>query len=201
MRNRTNIPVDGCGHEVSSLEALRAIQTRPLTDGFRLFPTYLHPMLGYVLPSRRKLQKCTKRIHEFLVPMINERRQRQAEGEELDGDIITWMMELANDREYPAENIAQRYIYTIIGSMHTVTAAVVDTIYDLCERPEYLEPLRQEVADVLKHTDGWKRETGNKMLMMDSFMKEVQRLNPPSARMLVIFLYLLIVPHSPTRSI
>jgi hypothetical protein len=56
----------------------------------------------------------------------------------LDEDIITWMMELANDDEYPAENIAQRYIYTIIGSMHTVTAAVADTIYDLCDKQDYI---------------------------------------------------------------
>jgi cytochrome P450 len=128
--------------------------------------------------------RYTKRIHGFLVLLINERRQRQAKGEKLDEYIMTWMMELANDAEYPAENIAQRYIYTIIGSMHTVTAAVVNTVYDLCERPDYVEPLRQEVAQVLEETDGWQKETANQMLRMDSFLKEVQRMNPPSARML-----------------
>jgi cytochrome P450 len=113
---------------------------------------------------------------------VNERRQRQARGEELDEDIITWMMELANDDEYPAENIAHRYIYTIIGTMHTVTAAVVDTIYDLCDKQDYIKPLREEVLQAMKEEGGWTKGTGNKMLMMDSFMKEVQRVNPPSAR-------------------
>jgi hypothetical protein len=67
--------------------------------------------------------------------------------------------------------------------MHTVTAAVLDMVYDLCEHREYLEPLRQEVTDVLEENDGWKKETANQMFMMDSSMKEVQRLNTPSARM------------------
>ena len=98
----------------------------------------MHPVVGALLPSRRNLQRCTKRIHEFLVPLVNDRRQRQARGDELEEDIITWMMELANDDEYPAENIGQRYIYTIIGSMHTVTAAVVNTIYDLCDKQAYI---------------------------------------------------------------
>jgi cytochrome P450 len=92
------------------------------------------------------------------------------------------MMELANESESPAENLAQRYIYTIIGSMHTVTAAVVDTVYDLCGRREYIEPLREETEQVLLEDGGWGKGTTNKMLKMDSFMKEVQRVHPPSAR-------------------
>jgi Cytochrome P450 len=118
----------------------------------------------------------------MLIPVINERRKILAEGGTLDEDIITWMMELANEKEYPAENLAQRYIYTIIGSMHTVTAAVVDTIYDLCARPEYIPELREEVEQVLAEDGGWQKSTTNKMQKMDSFMKEVQRVNPPSAR-------------------
>jgi ent-kaurene oxidase len=152
-----------------------------------MFPAYLHSLVAFCLPSRRRLQRYTERIHQFLVPMIEDRRKRQAQGEVLDGDIITWMMELANDNEYPAANIAQRYIYTIIGSMHTVTAAVVDTIYDLCARPEYIEPLREEALGVLKTSGGWQKETSSRLLMMDSFMKEVQRVNPPSARTFSLF--------------
>lgn len=142
----------------------------------------MHPLIAAVLPSRRNLILYTKRIHEFLVPLINQRRLQQTQGKVLDEDIVTWMMELANDHEYPAENIAQRYIYTIIGSMHTVTGAVIDTIYDLCARPEYIDPLRQEVSQALSEEGGWQKGTGNRMLMMDTFMKEVQRINPPSAR-------------------
>lgn len=102
-------------------------------------------------------------------------------------------MELANDDEHPAGNIAQRYIYTIIGSIHTVTGAVIDTIYDLCARPEYIEPLRGEVLQALEEEGGWKNGTGSRMLMMDSFMKEVQRVNPPSARELPSYLIALLI--------
>ena len=76
-------------------------------------------------------------------------------------DVITWMMELASENESPAENLAQRYIYTIISSMHTVTAAVVDTVYDLCARPEYIEPLREEIAQVLLEDSEWLGQRNN----------------------------------------
>ena len=150
----------------------------------RLFPSFLHPLISIFLPSRWRLQKCMQRIHALLIPVINKRRQRElADGElyEKSEDLIQWMMDLANEEEAPSNKLATRYVYTIIGSMHTVTSAIKDTLYDICERPEYLEPLREELERVLEEDNGWRKGTAAKMQRMDSFMKEVQRLNPPSA--------------------
>lgn len=150
----------------------------------RLFPPSLHRIISICLPSRWRLQKCMRRIHTLLIPVINERREEEAtkgESYEKPADVIQWMMDLANEKESPPENLATRYVYTIIGSMHTVTSAIKDTLYDICARPEYLKPLREELEHVLKEDEGWQKATATKMRRLDSFMKEVQRLNPPSA--------------------
>lgn len=97
-------------------------------------------------------------------------------------DIIQWMMDLANEQETDAANLASRYVYTILGSMHTVRSAIIDTLYDICAHPEYLQPLRDEIGQALREDGHWQKGTAAKLLKTDSFMKEVQRLNPPSAR-------------------
>ena len=124
------------------------------------------------------------RIHSLLIPVINKRREKEAtmdESYEKPTDVIQWMMDLANEKESPAENLATRYVYTIIGSMHTVTSAIKDTLYDICARPEYVDPLREELEHVLREDSGWQKGTAAKMQRLDRVMKEVPRLNPPSA--------------------
>lgn len=150
----------------------------------RVFPPSLHRIISIFLPSRWRLQQCMQRIHNLLIPVINQRRENEAaKGEtyEKPADVIQWMMDLANETESPPDNLATRYVYTIIGSMHTVTSAIKDTLYDICARPEYVQPLREELEHVLQEDEGWKKGTASKTRKLDSVMKEVQRLNPPSA--------------------
>lgn len=151
----------------------------------RLFPPILHPLVSKCLPSLRRLRRCMRRIHALLIPVLLERKRLEAEqgdSYERPDDVIQWMMDLADEKEAELDNLATRYVYTIIGSMHTVTSAIKDTLYDICARPEYVKPLREELEQVLKEDHGWKKSTAAKMQKTDSFMKEVQRLNPPSAR-------------------
>ena len=148
----------------------------------RHLPPLLHPFLYVCIPSYWKLRKCTKRIHEYLVPLINERRRVEAAGSyKKPEDVLQWMMDLAKGKEREPEDLTNRYIFTIIGSMHTVTSAVVDSMYDLAGRPEYTLPLREELEIALHEDGGWERGTPAKLQKLDSFMKEVQRHNPPSA--------------------
>ena len=146
----------------------------------RLFPPSLHRIISIFLPSRWRMQNCMNRIHLLLIPVINEQATK-GESYEKPTDVIQWMMDLANEKELPPENLATRYVYTIIGSMHTVTSAIKDKLYDICARPEYVDPLREELGHVLKEDRGWQKGTAAKMQRLDSFMKEVQRLNPPCA--------------------
>lgn len=59
----------------------------------------------------------------------------------------------------------------------------VGTLYDLCERPEYIESLRTEAQAALKEDgDAWQFSTIKKLRKLDSFMKESMRYNQPDAR-------------------
>lgn len=69
-----------------------------------------------MLPMRRKIQQGLNRIRSFLVPLIEERRRREIEGEgyEKVEDVLQWMMDGAEGEEWEAENLATRYAFAVI---------------------------------------------------------------------------------------
>lgn len=47
-------------------------------------------------------------------------------------------------------------------------------LYEICTRPEYVQPLRDEVQEVVA-ADGWTKDAVGSMHRMDSFFREVHR--------------------------
>lgn len=162
----------------------------------RLFPLFLHPLIARLLPPYWRIRAIKARIVAIVPPMIRDRRRLQSasdESSEKPEDVIQWMMELAKGEESDAENIATRYIYAVLGSLFSVSGAIKDTLYEICARPEYVASLREEIGAVLAEDGGWKKGTPGKLPKLDSFMREVQRVNPPSARMFFLALCPLIL--------
>jgi cytochrome P450 len=70
-----------------------------------------------------------------------------------------------------------------LAAIHTTQMAVIHTLYDLCVHPEYLEPIREEIKEVLDGKGAvWDLDGFGRLWKLDSFMKESQRVNPPSLR-------------------
>lgn len=150
-----------------------------LAIALKVLPAFLQPILAPLLPMTKKLHRGLERVHAFLVPLIEERK-RLGEADEKPDDMIQWMLDAAeSEEELDTVNLATRYVYAVIGSLFTVSAALVDCVYDLVAYPEHLAPLREEVERVLKEDGGWQKGTAAKLELMDSFMKESQRVNPP----------------------
>ncbi len=68
--------------------------------------------------------------------------------------------------------IAKRVLTLTLASNHTATVALVETLYDLCAHPEYIEDLRLEVKQAVSGVDGWHKAALTKMCKLNSFMKE-----------------------------
>lgn len=139
-----------------------------------------------MLPSVRSLKKqMAFAKNELFVPMINGRRhsERYDPRYEKPDDFLQWMMDLADnprdaDPEFMAHNL---FVVMSLAFVHTSAMLMTYMIYDLAAMPEYLDPLREEVQKTFK--DGWANATQASLIsqhQMDSFMKEVQRFNPPA---------------------
>lgn len=91
-------------------------------------------------------------------------------------DAIGWMVEMADGKK--VDYVAAQLSLTV-AAIHATTEALTIALLDLATYPDLIPQLRQEVIDVLSD-GGWSKQTLYKMKLMDSFLKESQRLHPVS---------------------
>lgn len=63
------------------------------------------------------------------------------------------------------------------AAIFTTTDLICQVILDLAERPELLQALREEITSVIP-TKGWQKTSLYKLALLDSVLKESQRLKP-----------------------
>ncbi|KAI9659180.1 MAG: hypothetical protein M1831_003762 [Alyxoria varia] len=92
------------------------------------------------------------------------------------GDCIQWMLDaLPTDDEI---QITQRIIGLLFGAAHQLPMLVAFALYNLCKFPEYVEPLRHELAKAEPCELATSSDASTPLL--DSFLKETARLYPLS---------------------
>jgi ent-kaurene oxidase len=160
-------------------------------DGFvgaqriKRYPEFIKPLVACFIPEIRKIADHYAAAEAAAIPMLESRRRT---GEKA-MDLLYWMAEQAKDEEQDMKFLAGILLKVSFAAIHTSAAAPAQLLYDLCEHPEFIEPLREEVNNVIG-PDGLVDKAGfMKMAKMDSFMKESQRFNP-----------LLLSEHPPSKS-
>lgn len=78
------------------------------------------------------------------------------------------------------------YVHTQVHRTGTAQLTYNQGLYgalaELAQRPQYIQPLREEIESVLAEWGA--TVTGcDRMILLDSFLKECQRLHPPAAGM------------------
>lgn len=93
------------------------------------------------------------------------------------------MIELGSEIETKPKDLAHLEVVMSLASIHTSQMNAVHVLYDLAAIPGYIDVLRKEINEVIKQ-DGpwlsWEKSSFYKLKKLDSFMRESQRLNPPS---------------------
>ncbi|KAK5310324.1 hypothetical protein LTR93_012056 [Exophiala xenobiotica] len=145
------------------------------------YPSWLRPFMAYLTPEVIEVRKMIRHAQSILDPVIRARKQLESNpGYQKPNDMIQWVYDNMSPKQ-AANPLFQGHEQLIVAftAFHTTTSALVQTLYDLVARPEYIEPLRDEIRHVLSANDG--RLTNNSMEQLkklDSFMKESQRFNP-----------------------
>ncbi|CAN8104231.1 unnamed protein product [Discula destructiva] len=92
-------------------------------------------------------------------------------------DTVEWAEKAAGGLPYDAS--AVQLLFSM-AAMHTTTDLMTQVILDLAERPEVVTPLRAEIEQVLGEEGGWTKAALHKMRLLDSVLKECQRVKPAS---------------------
>ncbi|KAL4875194.1 cytochrome P450 [Aspergillus karnatakaensis] len=149
----------------------------------RRFPSWMRPVIAPLLPRYWAVRRGLATAKRIIGPLVHKRRVHQAAnpGSEKPVDLLQWMMDKANASDGRPGKLAHRQLILTLAAIHTTTASAAQAVYDLCAYPDYVDPLRREVLQAVAEDGGtYKKTTLTKMWELDSFIKESQRLNPPS---------------------
>jgi len=100
--------------------------------------------------------------------------------------MVRWMAESAKGPDRNPDVLAHNMLFMALAGVHTSSAEATHVLLDPCARSEFMTPLRDEIESTV-HELGWSLSSINRLKRLDSFMKELQRLNQAVVSMSIPF--------------
>ncbi|TEB33836.1 cytochrome P450 [Coprinellus micaceus] len=141
-----------------------------------LFPTILKPVVAKLVATVRSNAKI---VEKYLAPIILERLEKAKDGNDWEGkpnDLVQWLIDLAPPQHRNVTDITVKVMLINFAAIHTTSLTLANALFDLAARQEYIQPLRDEMQEVVG-THGWTKDGMGRMRKLDSFLKESSRLS------------------------
>ncbi|KIL65474.1 hypothetical protein M378DRAFT_24046 [Amanita muscaria Koide BX008] len=142
-----------------------------------IFPTGLKP---FIAPLLTRVPRALRRGIKHLEPLIGERLELKTlhgkDWSENPNDVISWALDVTMDRPRDTKALVRAILGINFAAIHTTTMSFTFVLYELATRPEYIQPLREEVEAVMKE-EGWSKGSVRKLWKVDSFIKECLRVS------------------------
>jgi cytochrome P450 monooxygenase-1 len=145
-------------------------------NALRRWPRVFLPIVHWFHPQVKKTRALLNEARTILRPTHEKRARELAAGKEAPPDALTWFEELAKGQPYDP-TVAQMTF--TVASIHATTDLLCQILLDLTKHPKIVEALRAELVDVVAK-NGWQQSSFSQLKLMDSVMKESQRLKPIS---------------------
>ncbi|KAH9482089.1 Cytochrome P450 monooxygenase 151 [Psilocybe cubensis] len=147
-----------------------------------LFPVFLRPTVGrFVTNVDAVLSGIEKHLAPIIAYRLEQDRVHGGEWADKPADLITWLLDSAKatGEEPTPRNMAKRVVVFSFASTYSSAVAFAQALYELCDRPEYVQPLREEALSVMRHIGHgkWTKAAVGEMYKTDSFLRETQRYN------------------------
>lgn len=146
----------------------------------QLIPRQLRPFVWRFLPPMYKLQRTCNRAKDLLNSELDRRQKVKAaatargENPPQYHDALEWMMEMP--KSTPCD-ITAGQLFLTFAAVHTTTLTLTHLMYDIIDH-DLIEDLREEMIAVFRDVGTWNKTALHKLRLLDSVMKESQRLNP-----------------------
>ncbi|KAH7303338.1 putative cytochrome P450 [Stachybotrys elegans] len=146
------------------------------------YPRWSRQAVNWFLPSASKCRVLTVKARAIIDDVLAKRKQAiakaQAEGRQppVYNDALEWSQKDPECKHHPAD----MQLSLAMAAMFTTSEMFRQILIDLAWNPELAQPLRDEVRQQLS-THGITVAATNNMVLLDSVMKESQRLSAPPA--------------------
>ncbi|KAE8389474.1 cytochrome P450 [Aspergillus alliaceus] len=150
------------------------------SNELRVWPKALRHIMAQCLPSCRKIRAQLQEARNVIIPILKERQiskeaaLREGKPSYIYDDAFEWMIEHARGRPY--DPVMAQLALAAVG-IHSTSDMLIQALYDLCGRDELVQALRDEVISVIQQ-EGLTISALQKLQLMDSTLKESQRLKP-----------------------
>ena len=144
----------------------------------RLWPSILQPIVHWFLPRAQAMRKHIRMARQIINDELEIRAKLGEKDADRRRDTLDWMRDI-NDNKQPLD-IPRAQIGLSLAAIHTTSNLVTNVLYDLTAYPEYIQPLRDEIKGIMEEDGVLKKTSLTKMKLMDSVLKESQRMNPVS---------------------
>lgn len=124
---------------------------------------------------RRKLEKALGPV----IPVVQQRLLALETSPSQHLDALDWTIELsrAYHQEYKPRRIALQLLHNLWAGSAAPAGLVIQILFQILLKPGYLTPLLNEIVDAIS-TYGYTEKGFNSMLLLDSFVREINRLYP-----------------------
>lgn len=170
-------------NEWSEISASYTVNMFQAARVIRKWHPWLRPYVHWFLPEFKVLRAQIKQARSIIEPEVIARRQRRQQAEK-EGkvprkslDSVDWFEDVRNGADF--DFVAGELLLSVVA-IHTTSGTLTNTLLDICAHPEIIEPLRDEIRTVIAEDGGLQRTTLHKLKLMDSVLKESQRLHPLS---------------------
>ncbi|KAM0259268.1 hypothetical protein ACHAPA_010835 [Fusarium lateritium] len=174
------------GSELCRNEEWLSITKNYTVDSFiaayilRIFPKPLRHIAHWFVPQCQRIRQQFADSKKLIMPVIQARRtlreRMQVEGKPTPdfNDAIDWLDHEAKGEPYDE---ASCQLGLSMAAIHTTTDLLVESIQNIMLHPELVKDLRKEIVQVLG-AQGWKKTSLYNLKLVDSVVKESQRLRP-----------------------
>ncbi|OAG08623.1 cytochrome P450 [Paraphaeosphaeria sporulosa] len=151
------------------------------TRALRSCPSWTRPFVHWFLPACRNCRAEVKCARQLLQQELDKRAIEKREAASCQDqasvkpeDSITWVEEATAGRSYDAVGMQ---LGMSMAAIVTTSELLKQALTNICAHPELVAPLRDEIeASVRAH--GWTTAGLFNVQLLDSVIKETQRLNP-----------------------
>ncbi|KAJ5289176.1 cytochrome P450 [Penicillium angulare] len=163
--------------EISVAMPLAARHLRP-------WPAFLRSKISWFLPSFHSLQAKLQKVNEILKPLLDRAQARgtmlsqekKPDGARREFSTVEWFFDALNGSP---SGIGAAQIAITVPSLDAMAMAISNVLCDLSTRPDLIQALRSEIIEVIGK-EGLTKPSLQKLELMDSVLKESQRMTPVS---------------------
>ncbi|KAL4744546.1 hypothetical protein BDW72DRAFT_208931 [Aspergillus terricola var. indicus] len=123
----------------------------------KIWPGLFRPLAARIMSPCRKVRADYQEAKRIITSIVEERRADKEAGRSCDPAAAQLGFSLAN--------------------IHTTTDLLHQVLYDICRQDRIASELREEIITVIQQEE-WQKSALYKLKLMDSVLKETQRLKP-----------------------